>query len=216
MDVGLILNEEVLKGWVADIEGISLRVVEPTPTIRGYYEISLLPDIASVGELGKLLRYYPATSIKLKDGFMYIRLAWSTPAVIMEVNKRNNLVQLLIGSVLARCKANLDEVTVDTLKVSKSLSVQRICLKDKITMYYNDPVDVLRDSTTNLPVEIQCYLKVGDVVVVDKGLVCNENTSIFLTLLQLVYLTVLALYEQYESDIMFESLADKVARALEQ
>lgn len=216
MDVGLILNEEVLKGWVADIEGISLRVVEPTPTIRGYYEISLLPDIASVGELGKLLRYYPATSIKLKDGFMYIRLPWSTPAVIMEANKRNNLVQLLIGSVLARCKANLDEVTVDTLKVSKSLSVQRICLKDKITMYYNDPVDVLRDSTTNLPVEIQCYLKVGDVVVADKGLVRNENTSIFLTLLQLVYLTVLALYEQYESDIMFESLADKVARALEQ
>lgn len=216
MDVGLILNEEVLKGWVADIEGISLRVVEPTPTTRGYYEISLLPDIASVGELGKLLRYYPATSIKLKDGFMYIRLAWSTPAVIMEANKRNNLVQLLIGGVLARCKANLDEVTVDTLKVSKSLSVQRICLKDKITMYYNDPVDVLRDSTTNLPVEIQCYLKVGDVVVVDKGLVRNENTSIFLTLLQLVYLTVLALYEQYESDIMFESLADKVARALEQ
>ena len=203
MDVGLILNEEVLKGWVADIEGISLRVVEPTPTIRGYYEISLLPDIASVGELGKLLRYYPTTSIKLKDGFMYIRLACSTPAVIMEANKRNNLVQLLIGSVLARCKANLDEVTVDTLKVSKSLSVQRICLKDKITMYYNDPVDV-------------CYLKVGDVVVVDKGLVRNENTSIFLTLLQLVYLTVLALYEQYESDIMFESLADKVARALEQ
>ena len=96
------------------------------------------------------------------------------------------------------------------------MSVQRICLKDKITMYYNDPVDVLRDSTTNLPVEIQCYLKVGDVVVVDKGLVRNENTSIFLTLLQLVYLTVLALYEQYESDIMFESLADKVARALEQ
>lgn len=148
---------------------------------------------------------------------MYIRLAWGTPVVIMEANKRNNLVQLLIGSVLARCKANLDEVTVDTLKVSKSLSVQRICLKDKITMYYNDPVDVLRDSTTNLPVEIQCYLKVGDVVVVvDKGLVRNENTSIFLTLLQLVYLTVLALYEQYESDIMFESLADKVARALEQ
>ena len=207
-----------MKGWVADTEGINLRVVEPTPTIRGYYEISLLPDIASVGELGKLLRYYPATSIKLKDGFMYIRLPWSAPAVIMEANKRNNLVQLLIGSVLARCKANLDEVTVDTLKVSKSLSVQRICLKDKITMYYNDPVDVLRDSTTNLPVEIQCYLKVGDVVVVvvDKGLVRNENTSIFLTLLQLVYLTVLALYEQYESDIMFESLADKVARALKQ
>jgi len=74
MDVGLILNEEVLKRWVADREGISLRVVEPTPTTRGYYEISLLPDIASVGELGKLLRYYPATSIKLKDGFMYIRL----------------------------------------------------------------------------------------------------------------------------------------------
>lgn len=134
----------------------------------------------------------------------------------MEANKRNNLVQLLIGSVLARCKANLDEVTVDTLKVSKSLSVQCICLKDKITMYYNYPIDVLRDSTTNLPVEIQCYLKVGDVVVVDKGLVRNENTSIFLTLLQLVYLTVLALYERYESDIMFESLADKVARALEQ
>lgn len=59
-------------------------------------------------------------------------------------------------------------------------------------------------------------MKVGDVVVVDKGPVRNENTSIFLTLLQLVYLTVLALYEQYESDIMFESLADKVARALEQ
>ena len=37
MDVGLILNEEVLKGWAADTEGISLRVVEPTPTIRGYY-----------------------------------------------------------------------------------------------------------------------------------------------------------------------------------
>lgn len=216
MDVGLILNEEVLKGWAADTEGISLRVVEPTPTIRGYYEISLLPDIASVGELGKLLRYYPATSIKLKYGVMYIRLAWSTKAVIMEANKRNNLVQLLMGSVLARCMTNLDEVTVDTVKLSESLSVQRVYLKDRVNMYYNDPVDILQDSTTNLPVEIQCYLKVGDVVVVDKGLVRNENTSIFLTLLQLVYLTVLALYEQYESDIIFESLADKVARALEQ
>ena len=96
------------------------------------------------------------------------------------------------------------------------MSVQRVYLKDKVNMYYNDPVDILQDSTTKLPVEIQCYLKVGDVVVVDKGLVRNENTSIFLTLLQLVYLTVLALYEQYESDIIFESLADKVARALEQ
>lgn len=216
MDVGLILNEEVLKGWAADTEGISLRVVEPTPTIRGYYEISLLPDISSVGELGKLLRYYPATSIKLKYGVMYIRLAWSTKAVIMEANKRNKLVQLLMGSVLARCMTNLDEVTVDTVKLSESLSVQRVYLKDKVNMYYNDPVDILQDSTTNLPVEIQCYLKVGDVVVVDKGLVRNENTSIFLTLLQLAYLTVLALYEQYESDIIFESLADKVARALEQ
>ena len=147
---------------------------------------------------------------------MYIRLAWSTKAVIMEANKRNNLVQLLMGSVLARCMTNLDEVTVDTVKLSESLSVQRVYLKDKVNMYYNDPVDILQDSTTNLPVEIQCYLKVGDVVVVDKGLVRNENTSIFLTLLQLVYLTVLALYEQYESDIIFESLADKVARALEQ
>ena len=42
-------------------------------------------------------------------------------------------------------------------------------LKGWVAEYYNDPVDVLRDSTTNLPVEIQCYLKVGDVVVVDKG-----------------------------------------------
>lgn len=127
-----------------------------------------------------------------------------------------NSPRLLMGSVLARCMTNLDEVTVDTVKLSESLSVQRVYLKDKVNMYYNDPVDILQDSTTNLPVEIQCYLKVGDVVVVDKGLVRNENTSIFLTLLQLVYLTVLALYEQYESDIIFESLADKVARALEQ